>query len=168
MSKRILVVCQHFWPEAFRINDLCEGFIENGLEVDVLCGEPNYPKGEWFEGYGPFKNRHQIHNKIHIHRTFEVKRGANTNVRILVNYLTFPIASLFHIPSLLRKKYDKIFIYSLSPVYMGIAGIIIGKLQKTEILTYVMDLWPENLYSVLNFKNKFIRKVLMATGRQKF
>lgn len=164
MSKHILVVCQHFWPEAFRINDLCDGFVENGLVVDVLCGEPNYPKGEWFEGYGPFKNRRQIHNNIHIHRTFEIKRGNNTNLRILVNYLTFPFVSIFHVPSLMRKKYDKIFIYSLSPVYMGIAGIIIGKLQKVEIITYVMDLWPENLYSVLNFKSRFIKKMLMASS----
>ena len=49
--KRILVVSQHFWPEPFRINDIVEGFVEDGLEVDVLCGLPNYPKGEWFSGY---------------------------------------------------------------------------------------------------------------------
>lgn len=163
-SKRILVVCQHFWPESFRINDLCEGFVEYGLEVDVLCGEPNYPKGEWFDGYGPFKRRHEIYQGIHIYRTFEIKRGNNSNFRIFINYMTFPFASVFHVPGLLRNQYDKVFIYSLSPVYMGIAGIMIGRLQKAEIITYVMDLWPENLYSVLNFKNRFIRKVLMMSS----
>lgn len=164
LSKRVLVVCQHFWPEAFRINDLCEGFAEHGLEVDVLCGEPNYPQGEWFHGYGPFKRRHEMYQGIHIHRTFEIKRGSNSSFRIFINYMTFPIASMFHVPGLLAKKYDKVFIYSLSPVYMGIAGIIIGKLQKAEIITYVMDLWPENLYSVLNFKNRIIRKILMSSS----
>ena len=49
--KRILVVSQHFWPEPFRITDIVEGFVEDGLEVDVLCGLPNYPRGEWFSGY---------------------------------------------------------------------------------------------------------------------
>ena len=53
MAQRILVVTQHFWPENFRINDIVEGFLQDGLEVDVLCGLPNYPKGEWFDGYGP-------------------------------------------------------------------------------------------------------------------
>ena len=48
---RILVVTQHFWPENFRINDIVEGFVQDGLSVDVLCGLPNYPKGEWFDGY---------------------------------------------------------------------------------------------------------------------
>ena len=49
--KRILVVSQHFWPEPFRINDIVEGFVQQDIQVDVLCGLPNYPKGEWFEGY---------------------------------------------------------------------------------------------------------------------
>ena len=35
----------------FRINDIVEGFVQDGLSVDVLCGLPNYPKGEWFDGY---------------------------------------------------------------------------------------------------------------------
>ena len=34
---RILVVTQHFWPENFRINDIVEGFVQDGLSVDVLC-----------------------------------------------------------------------------------------------------------------------------------
>ena len=62
MQKRILVVTQHFWPENFRINDIVEGFVQDGLSVDVLCGLPNYPKGEWFDGYsadGPFEETYK-------------------------------------------------------------------------------------------------------------
>ena len=43
-GKRILVVSQHYWPENFRITDICAGFAADGCEVDVLCGLPNYPK----------------------------------------------------------------------------------------------------------------------------
>ena len=60
-GKRILVVSQHYWPENFRITDICAGFAADGCEVDVLCGLPNYPKGEWFEGYrytGPRRESH--------------------------------------------------------------------------------------------------------------
>ena len=164
VSKRILVVCQHFWPESFRINDLCDGFIENGLEVDVLCGQPNYPKGEWYKGYGPFSNRRQKHRGINIYRTFEIKRGNNSKLRICMNYLSFIFSSLLHVPGLLKNHYDKIFIYELSPVYMAWAGILIGRLKKVEIITCVMDLWPENLYSVIPFKNKIIRNILMRSS----
>ncbi|MDD2482671.1 MAG: glycosyltransferase family 4 protein [Candidatus Shapirobacteria bacterium] len=158
-TKKILVICQHYWPENFRITDMCEGFIERGYEVDVLCGIPNYPLGVFFNGYSYFKNRKEIHNKVKINRVFEIPRKGNSNLMIFLNYISFPIASLFHLPRLLTKKYDKIFVYQLSPVLMGITGIILGKIKKIETIFYVLDLWPENLYSVLKIKNKTLKKI---------
>ena len=73
-----------------------------------------------------------------------------------MNYISFPIFSLFHIPRLLTKKYDKIFLYQTSPVMMTIAGLILGKMKRIETTIYVLDLWPENLFSVLHIKNSFL------------
>lgn len=156
-KKRILVVCQHFWPENFRINDICDYLVERDVEVDVLCGIPNYPKGQFFEGYSYTKNRKQVRNGVNIRRSFEIPRGDNSNFRIFVNYLSYPLSSLFHVPRLFfsKRKYDKIFIYQLSPVMMSIAGIALGKLKKIETTIYVMDLWPENLFSVLDMRPSF-------------
>jgi glycosyltransferase involved in cell wall biosynthesis len=160
MSKKILIVGQHFWPESFRINDIANFLAnEKQYDVEVLCGLPNYPSGKFPDGYGYFKNRHQVHNNIKIRRSFEIPRGNNSNLRIFLNYISFPISSIFHIPRLLTKKFDKIFLYQLSPVMMSVAGIIVGKLTRTETTMYVLDLWPENLYSVINVKNPFLRKI---------
>lgn len=38
---RILVVCQHYWPEPFNSTDVCEGLVERGHEVTVLCNLPS-------------------------------------------------------------------------------------------------------------------------------
>jgi len=158
-EKRILVVCQHFWPESFRINDICDFFVEQGCEIDVLCGIPNYPEGRFFPGYSYFRNKKQQHRGLHIRRAMEIPRGGNSNLRIFLNYISFPLASLFHVPGLLTKKYDRIFIYQLSPVMMSIAGILVGRVRKTETTMYVLDLWPENLFSVLNVKSRFLRSL---------
>jgi glycosyltransferase involved in cell wall biosynthesis len=158
-KERVLVVCQHFWPEAFRINDICDFLVEHDCKIDVLCGIPNYPKGQFYDGYGYFRNRRQRHNSVNVRRAFEIPRGNNTNLRIFLNYLSFPWSSLFHIPRLLTRKYDKIFIYQLSPVMMSIAGIIVGKLRRTETTMYVLDLWPENLFSVIKPKSRWLRKL---------
>jgi len=157
---KILVVTQHFWPESFRINDICEGFVERGYEVDILCGIPNYPKGEFFEGYSWVKNRRQVVNGMKIRRCLEIKRGNNSNIRIFLNYISFPISSLLSLPYLMRQKYDKIFLFQTSPVMMSLTGILLGKIKKIETTMYVLDLWPENLYSVLKIKNKFLQKFL--------
>jgi glycosyltransferase involved in cell wall biosynthesis len=158
--KKILIVGQHFWPENFRINDIADYFTENNIEVDVLCGIPNYPKGSYYRKYGMFKRRKEIHNDIKITRAFEIPRGNNSNIKIFLNYMSFPFFSIFHIPKLLFNKYDKVFIYQLSPVMMSISGILISKIRKIESTMYVLDMWPDNLYSVINVKNKFAKKIL--------
>jgi len=160
MPKRILVVCQHFWPESFRINDICDSFVEHEYEVEVLCGIPNYPEGEFYEGYGLTKKRRQNKSGIKIRRCFEIKRGNNSYVRIFLNYISFPISSLFSLPYLFRQKYDIIFLYQTSPVMMSLTGILLGRLKKIETVMYVLDLWPENLYSVLDIKNKLLRRYM--------
>ena len=159
-NQKVLVVCQHFWPESFRINDICDFLVERGCDVEVLCGIPNYPSGKFFEGYSVFKKRRQVHNGVKIRRVFEIPRGSNTNLRIFLNYVSFPMASLFHVPILLTKKYDKVFVFTYSPIMMAIAGIVVGRIKKTEITMYVLDLWPENLFSVLNIKSRFLRAVV--------
>lgn len=50
----ILVVSQYFYPENFRINDLCYGLKEKGNKVTVLTAKPNYPYGSFFDGYSFF------------------------------------------------------------------------------------------------------------------
>lgn len=160
MAKKVLIVCQHYWPENFRINDIANFLVEKDCSVEVLCGLPNYPKGRLFEGYSLFGRRKEFHNKVRIRRVLEIPRGPNTNLRILINYISFPFFSLFHIPRLLWKKYDKILLYQLSPVMMSIAGIVVGKIKGVETTMYVLDLWPENLFSVLDIKNPILRKIV--------
>jgi len=163
--KKILIICQHFWPEAFRINDISKFLVdEKNCEVEVLCGIPNYPKGEFFDGYSYTKNRKQVHDGVSIRRAFEIPRGNNTNIKIFLNYVSFPLASLFHVPRLLTHKYDKILIYQLSPVMMSIAGILVGKLKRIETTLYVLDLWPENLFSVIPVHNKFLKKIATSVS----
>ena len=47
----ILVVCQYYFPEPFRIADICEELVRRGNEVTVVTGVPNYPMGEIYDGY---------------------------------------------------------------------------------------------------------------------
>ena len=84
MQKRILVVTQHYWPENFRINDIVEGFVADGIQVDVLCGLPNYPKGEWFDGYRYTGPRTQLHEGVCVYRAGEIPRKGNSGPMIFL------------------------------------------------------------------------------------
>lgn len=157
---KILVVCQHYWPENFRINDIVEGFIERGHQVDVLCGQPNYPAGEFFEGYDSHTVKEEKHGEVTVYRTFEIKRGSNSNLRIFLNYSTFPLASMLRARKLQDNGYDRIFIYEISPVMMAAAGLRLRKKKKIETVMYILDIWPQNLYSVLPIKNRMLRNLM--------
>ena len=158
--KKVLIVGQHYWPETFRITDIAEGLYEQGYDVDVLCGTPNYPAGKFFSGYGIFKNRTQTQNGVKIHRVFEIPRGNNSNFRILVNFVSFPFFALFHIPFLLLNKYDRVIAYQLSPVFMSLPAIIIAKIKKVPLYFYICDFWPHSLFSMIKFKNEPLKKLI--------
>jgi len=42
---KILVVCQYYYPEPFKITEICEDLVQRGHIVTVLTGLPNYPDG---------------------------------------------------------------------------------------------------------------------------
>lgn len=158
-QKRILVVSQHYWPETFRITDVCAGLCGGGCTVDVLCGLPNYPQGEWFAGYSYAGPRRETHDGVEIFRAGEIRRKGNTGPRIFLNYISYPITALFSLPRLHGRKYDAVFCYETSPVLMLLPAIVYAKLHRVPLTCYVLDLWPENLYSVLPVQNRFLRAV---------
>ena len=164
MAKRILVISQHYWPETFRSTDVCQGFVELGYEVDLLCGLPNYPKGELSEGYGFFKRRRQRKDGVEIFRAWEIPRKGNTSLRIFLNYVSFPFFACFDLLRLAGRRYDAVFCYETSPVLMAFPAILYGKLHRVPSTIYVLDLWPENLYSVLPVKNRLLRAVAMGVS----
>ena len=162
-QKKILVVTQHFWPENFRINDIVEGFLQDGIAVDVLCGLPNYPKGEWFPGYsaaGPFEE--EWHG-ARLYRCKEVPRRGNTSVNIFLNYVSWPWYAA-HALHRLPGGYDAVFCFNTSPVLMCWPAILYAKKQHIPFTNYVLDIWPENLYSVLNVKNKALRAIAQGVS----
>lgn len=157
---RLLVVCQHYWPESFRITDLVSYFTERGVEVDVLCGLPNYPSGEFSPGFsyrGPYRQRHE---GVDVFRVPEIRRGDNSNVRIGLNFLSFPVFSLLRVPQLAGRRYDAVLAYQLSPVMMSLAAVVLARFKRIPLTMYVLDLWPENLFSVLPLEQGLPRTVL--------
>lgn len=164
MGRKILIISQHFWPENFRITDIAKGFAEKGIQVDVLCGIPNYPDGNIYTGYGFLKNKKQVLDGVNIYRTLEIPRKGNSSLRIFLNYMSFPFFAAFRVLCFLGRRYDRVFCYETSPVYMIFPAVLYSKFKGIPLTSYVLDLWPENLYSVLDIKNKIARKFLYSTS----
>jgi colanic acid biosynthesis glycosyl transferase WcaI len=158
---KILVVSQYFWPENFKINDLCEGLIERGHEVTVYTGMPNYPEGKLFEGYsffsGPYK---EYKGRVKIIRAPLITRGKNKGFRLALNYISFCLLSTLLAPFLVRGKYDKIFVYQLSPIFAALPAVVLKHIKKAPIIIWVTDLWPESLEATHAVTNKKLLKIV--------
>ena len=162
MPKRILVVCRHFWPEYTRLNELCTRLAAFGFKIDVLCGQPSLESGEFYKGYNSFKVRREVHDKLNLYRTVDVKKGTDSNISIFLNYITFPLMSFFVTRKLEKHRYDAVFVYQLSPVMMCAPGIRIAKKQQIPVYVYVAELWPQRVYSQLDVQSTLFRKFLMS------
>lgn len=153
---KILFVCQYFYPEVFRGNDIAFHWAEDGHEVHVVCGVPNYPDGVFHKGYGWFKRRHEVINGVKVTRLPIIPRG-NNKILLIFNYFSYLIVGLvymlFHA---LFHKYDRVFVQQLSPVMMSAPGVLYKKLRRVPLYTWVLDLWPESLTAAGGVNNKYV------------
>ena len=140
---KILIISQHYYPEPFRITDICEELVKRGHEVSVITGLPNYPKGEIYPGYRDKSKREEEINGVKVHRCFTIGRKGGVVKRVL-NYYSFALSSKAY-AARLKEEFDVVLVNQLSPVMMAWAGIRYKKKHKKKLVLYCLDLWPESL-----------------------
>lgn len=152
--QHLLIISQYFYPEQFRINDLCKEWVKRGYEVTVLTGIPNYPQGKFYFGYGWLKKRKENYDGVHIVRLPLIPRGKNS-LMLVLNYISFVFSGALW--SLFTKiDVDKVFIFEVSPMTQALVGIWYKKRKKVPCYIYVQDLWPENVQVMTGIQNKKI------------
>lgn len=158
MTKRLLFICQYFYPEIFRGNDVAYDMVRRGIEVTVICGTPNYPKGKFFSGYSWFKRTHEQINGVNVIRLPIIPRGEGSKIKLLVNYFSYCLVASIYLPFhlLFNRKYDACFVQQLSPVMMSVPGVLFKKLTRKKLYTWVLDLWPESLKAAGGINNSHI------------
>lgn len=156
---KILVISQYFFPENFRINDLCFGLDEIGHEVTVLTAKPNYPKGKFYNGYSFFNKNFEQIKGIDVYRALIIPRGNSSGIRLFINYISFVFFGIFRILTI-RRKFDKIFIYAPSPITVGFLGIFASFIYNAKSYLWVHDLWPESVKDAGGINNSFILELV--------
>lgn len=152
---RILLVSQYFWPESFPINALARALRERGIEVTVLTGQPNYPEGETFAGYSPWRLQRGDYAGMNVLRVPLFPRGKRSSLRLALNYLSFVFAGLVFGPWLLRGRgFDVVLVYAPSPLLQALPAIWLARLKQAPCMVWVQDLWPESLAATGYVKNK--------------
>ena len=139
----LLVVCQYYYPEPFRITDICEALAAAGHRVTVVTGTPNYPEGEIYPGYEGGAHRDEVRNGVTIHRC-PIHPRKTGSVNRFWNYYSF----VFQAEHYLRRcgdAFDVVFVNQLSPVMMAGPALSWARRHGKKSVVYCLDLWPESL-----------------------
>ncbi len=146
----LLVVSQYYYPEQFRINDMCEEWVKRGYDVTVITGIPNYPQGKYFDGYGWFKRRKEIHNGVEIIRLPIISRGTS-KIRLGFNYISFVISGLIW-KTFTKQQANLVFSFEVSPMTQVLPAVWFAKRRNIPCIAYIQDLWPENFIELTGIK----------------
>jgi len=160
---KILVVCQYYYPENFQITPICEEMVQDGYEVTVLTGLPNYPTGIIPEEYKHGQKRDEVINGVHVIRCDEIGRQ-NGAVRLALNYGSYAFLSVGAL-SKLDNVFDCVLVYQLSPVTMAYAGIKYAKKHRVPMILYCCDIWPESMKMYVKDENNPAFKLAKKISR---
>ena len=160
---KILVICQHYWPENFRVTEICEALAERGHQVTALVGLPNYPTGVIPKEYKRFHNRHQYRNGVEIKRCFEIGRRPG-KIGLAINYVSYMTSAC--IKALLHKRdYDVVYAFSTSPVLMTLPAALLRCFSHKKLLIYVLDIWPACLAAMNVFEGSLLYAVMKKVSK---
>lgn len=158
---KLLIITNHFYPEDFKVNDVAFELVKKNIDVTVLTGIPNYPKGIFFEGYGLFKRNNEIVNNVKVIRAPLIPRGDGRAIRLILNYFSYTLfLSIWTFFLSFKNKYDKILVHHTSPIFLALPAIFLKKTQKSKLYFWNLDLWPDSLTAAGDINNKTIIKVL--------
>ncbi|MGG4011038.1 glycosyltransferase family 4 protein [Bacillus smithii] len=161
---KILVVCQYYYPEQFRINDICETLVSLGHDVTVLTGLPNYPQGKIYQGYHWPKRKFEVISGVKVVRVPIIGRG-NSFIRLALNYVSFLLSATVK-TFFLERDFDVVFVYQLSPITMAVPALLYKKLTRKKVLLYCLDIWPESIAAAGLTQSSYIYKLLLTISRK--
>ncbi|MGZ6274490.1 MAG: glycosyltransferase family 4 protein [Syntrophales bacterium] len=160
---KILVVCQYYAPEPFRISDICESLVSMGHEVVVLTGTPNYPTGKIYPGYEWFRKCLEIVSGVKVVRVPVVPRG-QSRIQLLMNYLSFALISCIWV-GFFKHNFDVVYVHQLSPITMALPALLFKKITGKRVLLYCLDIWPESIVAANITRSSPVYSLLLGVSR---
>lgn len=158
---KMLLVSQYFWPESFSINTLASSLSDQGVDVTVLTGKPNYPEGKIFTGYAAMGHAEEVYGDIRVLRVPLFPRGHKSAFRLALNYFSFIFSSALWGSWMLRgSKPDVVFVYAPSPLLQALPALFLARLKSCPMVLWVQDLWPDSLEATGYVRNRLVLSMI--------
>lgn len=142
---RITVITQYYKPEMGapqnRLYEMCRGLKDNGADVSIITGMPNYPTGKIFDAYkGKFSVTETL-DDMEIKRYWLYASNARKVLPRIWNMISFSMTVMCALRYLRRRKNDYIIVES-PPLTLGESALLLAKWTGAKLIMNVSDLWP--------------------------
>lgn len=142
---KITVITQYYKPEMGapqnRLLEMCRGLKDNGADISIITGMPNYPTGRIFPEYKGKLSMTETLDDMEIKRYWLYASNARKVLPRIWNMISFSIMVLFSLHYLIKRHNDFIIVES-PPLTLGESALILAKLTRAKLVLNVSDLWP--------------------------
>ncbi|WP_153463376.1 glycosyltransferase family 4 protein [Sediminibacillus terrae] len=156
MSKKILIISQHFYPEigsaGNRMKNIYSMLQNSDLTVNILTTDPTYPVRNLYSDKSFWDDEELNVDTGNIYRvSVRNKKYSRSILNRLFYYIEITLKMIWFIFRS-QKNYDMVFATS-PPIFIGIVGLIAKKRFRSKFILDIRDLWPESLkgVNVFNF-----------------
>lgn len=141
---RVLLLTQWFDPEpTFKGLVFARELVQQGFDIEVVTGFPNYPGGKIYPGYKIKWQQHECIDGVHITRLPLYPSHDQSALRRILNYISFGVSTLIY-GLFIAKKPDVIYAYH-PPLTVGIAARLIRLFRRIPVVYDIQDMWPDTL-----------------------
>ena len=134
----------------------CKVWVEQGHDVTVITGIPNFPRGKAFPGYRNRLYQKESMDGIEVIRVWTYMTNNKGLIRRSLDYLSYGFASFF---AGLFIKTDTI--VATSPqLFTAVSGRFLSLVTRKPWIMEVRDIWPESIVAVGALHNRTLIKIL--------
>jgi colanic acid biosynthesis glycosyl transferase WcaI len=161
MKIKVLLLTQWFDPEpTFKGLVFAKALLEQGFDVEVLTGFPNYPGGRLYSGYRIRWIQREIINGVHVTRVPLYPSHDQSALKRVFNYVSFLLTSLIY-GLFFARRFDVIYAYH-PPLSVGITASLLKVFRRKPLVYDVQDIWPDTLRATGMLSNE---RLLSFIGR---
>lgn len=164
---RIVLVSQYFPPEIgatqSRMQAFAEHLAERGHRVTVIAEFPNHPQGVMPEAYRGRILEDDRSNPYRVLRVWVKTSADKTQMTRLSFYTSF--MTLASIVAPLAGRADVV-VATTPPLFTGIAGLAIARMNAAPLVLDVRDLWPAAATSLMQISPGWETRVAESIERR--
>lgn len=146
---KILFLTDNFPPEtnapALRTYEHARVWVEEGHEVTVVTGAPNFPTGRIHEGYRNRAYALEQMDGIRVVRVWTYITPNTGHFRRSLDYLSFMLTS---IPAAMRQQRPDVVVGTSPQLLTVVSAWVAARFHRAPFVFELRDLWPESMIAV--------------------